>query len=249
MLKSKYENIFVHQDTYWWYKGMQEIHESLLTSYLSKKRKKDIKILDAGCGPGAALIYLAKYGNVIGVDISDEALQYAKKRGKVKKGDLSSLPFADETFDIVTCFDVLYHKWVNRNKAFLEIKRVLKPGGIALVREPAFNWLHSSEDIASQTKHRFTAGEMKEAFGDSFDILKLTYVNFFLFPFAFLKRLPEVLRLKKKRGESDASNISPTINNMLFSIFSLEPFFLRFLNFPFGTSILCVVKKRKVTYN
>lgn len=244
MLKSKYENISLHQDTYWWYKGMQAIHESLLHKYLPKKKKKNIKILDVGCGPGAALIYLAKFGDVIGVDVSDEALKFAKKRGKVKKGDIAKLPFADDTFDVITCFDVLYHKWVNTNRAFSEIKRVLKPGGFVLMREPAFNWMHSSEDIASQTKHRFTSYELRKMFEDSFDNLKLTYVNFFLFPLAFVKRLPEILKMKKKQGKSDASDISPLLNSVLFSVFRVEPFLLRFFNFPFGTSVLIFARKK-----
>lgn len=223
---------------------MRAINEALLEKYLDRKIKRPLKILDAGCGTGAALIYLSGFGDVMGVDISDEALKFAKKRGKVLKADVSALPFKDKTFDVVICLDLLYHKWVNVKQAVSEITRVLKPGGIFLVREPAFDWFKSNEDIASQTAHRFTTNEIKHLLKGSFEILKLTYVNFFLFPIAFLKRLPEVIGIKEKRGVSDASRVSPALNNLLFLIFRQESRLITDLNFPFGTSIICIAKKK-----
>ena len=126
MLKRQYVNIYHHQDTHWWYKGMRSINESLFRKYLPKN--KPLKILDAGCGPGAALSYLSQFGDVIGVDISDEALKFAKKRGKVVKGDISDLPFKEETFDAVVAMDLLEHV-PNPKNVIQEASRVLKNGG------------------------------------------------------------------------------------------------------------------------
>lgn len=221
---------------------MRVINESLLKRYLPKN--KILRILDAGCGPGAALIYLAKFGDVIGVDISEEALKFAKKRGMVKKGDISKLPFEDQTFDVVVCLDVLYHQWVNVKRAISEMKRVLKPEGILFIREPAFDWFKSSEDIASQTKHRFSKEELRRELNGSVDILKLTYVNFLLFPIAFIKRIPEVIGIKTKQGVSDLQNVSPLLNKILFFLFRMEKTLLSYTNFPFGTSVLCVARKK-----
>ncbi len=242
MLKGQYANIFHHQDNLWWYKGMRAINESLLKRYLPKN--KSLKILDAGCGPGAALIYLSQFGEVTGVDISEEALRFAKKRGKVIKGDVSALPFKDGTFDVVVCLDVLYHKWVHVRKALSEMKRALRKGGILFIREPAFDWFKSSEDIASATKHRFTKEELRrELNGDAY-ILKLTYVNFLLFPLAFIKRIPEVIGIKKKQGVSDLQSIQSLLNTILFLIFRLEVPLLNYFNLPFGTSVVCVARKK-----
>ena len=221
---------------------MQAIQETFLKQYLPKQKK--IRILDAGCGPGAALIYLAKFGDVIGVDVSEDALKFARKRGKVRKGDIANLPFKSETFDVVVCLDVLYHKWVDTKRAFYELKRVLKKGGIFLIREPAFDWFKSSEDIASQTKHRFTKKEIQKALNEEYHILKLTYVNFLLFPLAFIKRIPEVIGLKKKQGVSDLQSISPLLNSILLTVFRLELPILNFFSLPFGTSVVCVARKK-----
>jgi ubiquinone/menaquinone biosynthesis C-methylase UbiE len=245
MLKNQYKNIFQNQDNHWWYRSMRLINESLLNRYLPKN--KSLKILDAGCGPGAALIYLAKYGEVTGVDISEEALKFAGKRGKVKKGSISDLPFKDNEFDVVVCLDVLYHKLVNINKAISEMERVLKPGGVIFIREPAFNWLQSSEDIASQTNHRFTTDELKKKLDRSFKFCKLSYINFFLFPLALLKRIPEVIGLKEKKGISDIQAAPPILNKLLFLVFQSEKYLLNYTNFPFGTSVICIAKKKNIS--
>lgn len=243
MLKSQYGNIFAHQDTYWWYRGMAAINTALLKKYLPKNKK--LKILDVGCGPGAALLYLSRFGDVIGVDLSDEALKFAGKRGKVKKADITSLPFKDASFDAVACLDVLYHVWVkDNNKALLEIKRVLKLGGIFLLREPAYDWFRSNEDIVDFTKHRFTKSEIEEDLSKSFKILKITYANFFLFPFAFLKRIPQVIGFQKKQNKSDFFGINPFLNSVLYLIFMIESIFISSISFPFGTSVVAVAKKK-----
>lgn len=104
----EYKNIYVHQNTFWWYRGMAEINMRLLRRYLRKQ--KGNKILDAGCGMGSAFWYLAKFGYVIGLDVSDEALKLARTIGRVKKADVASLPFENGQFDLVVCLDVLYHR-------------------------------------------------------------------------------------------------------------------------------------------
>lgn len=243
MLKSQYGNIFKYQDSYWWYKGMAAINTMLLKKFLPKNKK--LQILDVGCGPGAALLYLSRFGDVMGVDLSDEALKFARKRGKVRKADISSLPFEDESFDAVVCLDVLYHEWVkDNNKALLEIKRVLKPRGIFLLREPAYNWFRSSEDIVDFTKHRFTKKEIEKDLSKSFEILKITYANFFLFPLAFMKRIPQVIGLQKKQNKSDFFDINPVLNEILFLFINFESKIIQRFNFPFGTSVVAVARKK-----
>lgn len=243
MLKSQYGNIFKHQDSYWWYKGMAAINSALLKKYLPKNKK--LKILDVGCGPGAALLYLSKFGEVTGVDLSDEALKFAKKRGKVKKADISSLPFKDASFDVVTCLDVLYHAWVkDNNRALLQINHVLKPGGIFLLREPAYDWFRSSEDIVDFTKHRFTKKEIEEELSESFKLLKITYANCLLFPLAFIKRIPQVIGFQKKQNKSDFFGIHPLLNKVLFAFINAESKVIGNINFPFGTSVVAVARKK-----
>ena len=102
---------------------------------------KDI-ILDVGCGGGININRMAKNARkVYGVDYSDESVRVSKEvnknyinHGKVEivKGDVQTLPFEDETFDIVTAFETVYF-WPNLEKCFGEVKRVLKQDGIFLI--------------------------------------------------------------------------------------------------------------------
>ncbi len=73
-----------------------------------------------------------------------------------------SLPFADECFDLITSFDVLYHRAVgNYGQALKEFHRVLKPGGCLFLRLPAYDWLRGRHDQAIHTAHRFTVPELR----------------------------------------------------------------------------------------
>lgn len=104
--------------------------------------KADDIILDIGCGGGININRMAKHAKKIyGVDYSMDSVKVSREvnrqeiyGGKVEvtHGDVQSLPFDDETFDIVTAFETVYF-WPNIEKCFGEVKRVLKPGGIFLI--------------------------------------------------------------------------------------------------------------------
>ena len=224
---------------------MEKINTNLLSKYLFHGKSK-LKILDAGCGSGAALKYLSKFGNVIGVDISDEALRFAKKRGKVRKANVSSLPFNDSSFDVVVCLDVLFHQWIiNDMKAISEFSRVLKKDGILLMREPAFDWMKSNEDVIGFTRYRYTTDSVKRKLNkNSFDIMKISYANFFLFPLVLLKRLPVVIGLKKESAVSDIYKLNRLLNFFLSLFLFVEAFILKYINLPYGTSVIGVARKK-----
>ena len=104
--------------------------------------KEDDIILDVGCGGGINLKRMAqKAKKVYGIDYSIESVKLSRevnedniKKGKVEvlEGNVQSLPFDDNTFDIVTAFETVYF-WPDIKNSFGEVKRVLKPGGIFLI--------------------------------------------------------------------------------------------------------------------
>jgi 2-polyprenyl-6-hydroxyphenyl methylase/3-demethylubiquinone-9 3-methyltransferase len=129
----------------WWKEG-----ETLyLSNHLNKSRFeffesyilnwKGIKVLDIGCGGGLACEFLAKRGaNVSGIDLSLNSIKAAQEHAKknylqidYKCGVAENLPYEDNTFDVVVCFDVLEHveDW---EKVISEIYRVLNKKGIFL---------------------------------------------------------------------------------------------------------------------
>ncbi len=103
-----------------------------------------LRILEIGCGAGLLCLEFAQQAeSVIGIDVSQVALNFAtrvKNHAGVtnvafQQGDAEHLAFGDNTFDLVICSEVLEHVLQPR-QALIEIERVLKPGGTAILSTP-----------------------------------------------------------------------------------------------------------------
>jgi ubiquinone/menaquinone biosynthesis C-methylase UbiE/uncharacterized protein YbaR (Trm112 family) len=117
------------------------IKKLLTSTTLHKKRQSEvIRHLDYGCGPGHVLGWSKGFGfSQIGMDISLRNLRNARSNTGclVVCGDASSMPFADETMDIVTESSALHHI-VEWSAALKESSRVCKrSGGIVVDCEPS----------------------------------------------------------------------------------------------------------------
>ncbi|KAF9894171.1 hypothetical protein FE257_009144 [Aspergillus nanangensis] len=111
--------------------------------------KPHMKVLDVGCGPGTITVDLATYvpeGHVTGLemvgDILPGARQLAESRGihniEFVTGDANTLTYADDSFDVVFCHQVLQH--VGDPIAMLqEMKRVCKKGGLVAARDADYS--------------------------------------------------------------------------------------------------------------
>jgi 2-polyprenyl-3-methyl-5-hydroxy-6-metoxy-1,4-benzoquinol methylase len=113
---------------------------------------QSLSVLDAGSSTGIIANYLAKYfGNVIGIDIDEKAIKYArdnftKENLVFEMGDSMHLNFPQNIFDIVICAHVYEHV-PDADRLMTEIHRVLKPGGVCYfsagnrlaVKEPHYN--------------------------------------------------------------------------------------------------------------
>src|SRR5216110_2235455 len=97
---------------HWWYVGMRRLVAALLAD--GSPEDSGWRVLDAGCGTGGTTAWLRRYGRVVGVDLAAEAVPFWHQRGLrwAARGSVAALPLATESFDLVTCFDVLYHRQV-----------------------------------------------------------------------------------------------------------------------------------------
>ena len=232
------------EDSHWWYVGRRAILESFLKEIVQSSNFKvqSPKILDVGCGTGGNLEMLAKFGAAEGVDVSDEALEFCKSKGlTVHKGVAESLPFADESFDVVTALDVVEH--LDDDVAGLkEMNRVLKKDGKTLIFVPAFMWLWGVQDDVSNHRIRYTKKQIVERLQKSgFEIERGTYANWTFFaPILAGRTLMKVTGIKP---ESENNVNVSALNGVFGKLFGAERFFLRNFNFPFGVSIVIVAKK------
>jgi SAM-dependent methyltransferase len=228
------------EDSHWWFVGRRAILESFLESI--RNPQSAIRILDVGCGTGANLEMLAQFGDAEGVDVSDDALEFCKLKGlNVHKGLAESLPFADESFDLVTALDVVEH--LDDDIAGLkEMNRVLKSDGKTLIFVPAFMWLWGVQDDISNHRIRYTREQIVDRLNAAgFIIERATYANItFFLPILIGRFLMKVTGIKPE-SENNV-NIS-ALNGFFGKIFSSEKYWLNKANFPFGVSIVIVAKK------
>lgn len=108
-----------------------------------RKYKHDGSLLDIGCGEGYFLQYADRYYNTYGTDVSDYCISEASRKTKKTKFSIGSIMHIDagnESFDVITCFDVLEHL-KDPETAIKECRRVLKSEGVFVVRVPNINSL------------------------------------------------------------------------------------------------------------
>lgn len=101
-----------------------------------RRTHRPLRVLDAGCGQGAAFQFLAQDARVVGCDVSWPMLRAAAVHGRVVLQEPYRLPFADDAFDAVYVFCVYHHIPADRHADHLrELRRVVAPGGEVMVFE------------------------------------------------------------------------------------------------------------------
>lgn len=127
-----------------WTEYLPELNESEKhwELFYSGQEVKGKKVLDAGCGTGIFSIIFARNGasEVVGIDISEGSLSTGQKLKEssglpnvsFRKGDMLSLSFPDESFDIVWAWGTVHHT-TDPFKAIEELIRVLKKRGSILL--------------------------------------------------------------------------------------------------------------------
>ena len=146
MFKSFFENIRKPKNNFggrFMVKGMNFGHEKLASwarGFL--KIESTYIVADLGCGGGRNVEYfLTKANKVYGMDYSTTSVEIASRlnqkaiqEGKCEiiQGDVTILPFEDESIDIVSAFETIYF-WSNLDNSFKEIYCVLKPNGQFLI--------------------------------------------------------------------------------------------------------------------
>jgi dTDP-4-dehydrorhamnose reductase len=242
-----YKNYFKIEKEHWLMIGRRAIVCDNLSKYLSKKAD-DIRILEFGCGSGLFVDELSKKGyKSSGLDISSEAVIFGELRGINNLGVIDShkIHFPDNSFDVVITLDVLEHL-EDEAWALKEMERVLKPGGIMTIMAPAYMFLWGVQDVVSHHYRRYTRGNLvsKIKHSTTLKLIRSSYFNTFLFPpIAIFRLISKLFQIKGRESDFDINN--RFLDKTFASIFNFERKLLKTISYPFGVSILLILKKEK----
>jgi SAM-dependent methyltransferase len=244
MQRHTYSIMYGVEGSHWWFVGRRRIIRSFIEKIARNTGEtRPLRILDVGCGTGANLEMLAEYGEAEGVDVSPEALDFCRERGlsNVRLGAAERLPYEDDSFDLVTALDVVEH--LDDDTAGLrEMRRVLRPGGRAMLFVPAFMFLWGVQDDVSHHRRRYRLAGLSETVrAAGFEVERATYANISFFGPILLGRL--LMRATGLRPVSENNINVPALNGILGRLFGAESSLLRRMNFPFGVSAICVARR------
>lgn len=234
------------EDEHWWFIARRNIFKKILDKYIGNfpKDLNEIDILEIGCGTGGNLPLLSSYGRLNAIEVDATARQLAQKRAicPVDYGRLPDDISLDKKFNLICLLDVLEHL-ADDTEALLSIKGYLKSNGYILLTVPAYKFLWTNHDVLNHHKRRYTKKTLQTVIQKAgFSICYLTYFNTLLFPFIVFKRFLNKILFNKMESDVDMPN--KFLNRTLLSIFSLEAIFIPRISFPFGVSLLAVLKRR-----
>lgn len=247
MNPAEFANIAAIEENFWWFRGMRKILFRLLDP-LAAKEKLDL-VLEAGCGTGHLSREMSQryQWRMVPVDLAAEGLAYGRSLGvaSMTQADIAHLPFADRSFDAVLSMDVLVHfPRGAEGQPFSEFLRVLKPGGLLVMRVSALDILRSRHSQFAHERQRFSKTRLRQmAVEHGLDVMRLSYLNSLLSPVAFAKfRLYEPWL--SSPVESGVQPVSPWLDKLLYLPLALEAEWLGAgLNFPVGQSLLMIARK------
>jgi SAM-dependent methyltransferase len=247
----EYERMYQLERKLWWY---EILHKKVLHQIRKhfKIAGKELRILDAACGTGGLLSFLAENGfkNLTGFDYSRYAVDFSLTRNlDVSFGDLRNADAfrPDQTFDVICCNDALYflsdQEIVSVLKSF---KKRLNQNGLLIVNIHAFDAFSGTHDLAVGSSRRFTLENFQYyAIVSDLQIHYSTYWPFFLSLPIWVVRSWQKYRISKNKNgtlqyDSDVKYPGAFVNNILKGIILIENSILP--KAPFGSSLFMVLK-------
>lgn len=246
MEAAEYERMYSLEDTYWWFQGRMQIITNCLETH--GILRPGIRVLDVGCGTGLMLQRLADC-LPIGLDFSPLSMDFCRRRGveRLLRGDVVDLPFRDETLDLILALDLLEH--VERDDLLVDqFRRVLKPGGHAMITVPAHQFLWSEHDEALHHFRRYSKEQFRRLLEDrGFEFVKYTFaITATYVPIVAFRRFQRWIHRNdnNRRPKTHLIALPRPINRALIKVLHGEARWLRNHNLPFGVSLLCLARKK-----
>jgi len=233
---------------HFWFRGFRAFVAPVLRD--AAAGQSNLRLIDCGCGTGANLALLERHGRAFGFDRSAIGLRFGRDAGRTRlaRADVTAIPCGDATFDVATSFDVLYSLEDREERAAIaEMHRVLKPGGALVVNVAAMEMLRGDHSVLSREVRRYSRDDLRARLtAAGFVVERITYTNAALFaPLALARAWQRRRGLHDEREAQQDITVPPApVNTLLSVVLWMESLWLRAFNAPFGSSLLCVARKR-----
>ena len=244
------------EEHHWWYRGLRDLVGRCLD-------RPDLAlppapaVLDAGCGTGATLRFLAERlspSYLGGFDLSQHALDLARAKlgegeADLYRGDLRDPPVHVDALDLVVSFDALSIPGLE--PCLPGLRRLvgrMRSGGLLVLNLPAYRWLHAEHDLAVHTSERVVAGRVRTLLSDlELDVVRSSYRLCALLPAVVISRLPGRWLGRGRSGDARSQlHRSPAgaTNAALLGVLWVENALIaRGVSLPFGSSVFAIGRK------
>ncbi len=219
---------------YWWHRARADLLGVVMGPHLGTPRRT----LDVGSADAPSVGWMRGDQQHVSLDLLPEGLV----PGEGVCGSATRLPFADETFDVVSAFDVVEH-CADDARAVGELARVLAPGGRMLLSVPAYQWAWSDHDVQAGHHRRYTRPQLVALVeGSGVRVLRATYAFAGVFP-AFLAERARRRLTRPEGGDTRLPEVSPRVDRALTRLCAADGRWLRHHDLPFGSSIFLAAVK------
>jgi 2-polyprenyl-3-methyl-5-hydroxy-6-metoxy-1,4-benzoquinol methylase len=247
------------QREHFWYRGRHKLLLNVLKKEISRHfgKPKDLRAIDMGGGCGGWLEYIHTHNpNLFSkLALGDSSIRALSLAEPVVGGfasryqlDLLDLNWHEE-WDVVFLLDVLEHI-SDHEEALRQIYKSMRPGGLLFVTTPALKFFWTYNDQIARHQRRYSRQDFLTLGQQlNLEVLRTEYFMFFLSPALLLSRMlfrphksatPEQLRNHLMQTHSIPAK---PINSLLTNLFSIEAALVNSVKFPWGTSILAVLKR------
>jgi SAM-dependent methyltransferase len=247
------------QRDHFWYRGRHALIARVLERELAGRVAAGhaLRAVDLGGGCGGWVEYLhgrtrQPFRELALADSSMRALRLAgpivgsfAARYQV---DLLDLPWSQE-WDVAFLLDVIEHI-PDHERVLQQVRQSLRPGGLLFVTTPALRFFWTYNDVLAHHQRRYSRRDFRVLANRlGFELPRVEYFMFFLSPLLLASRL--VYRPGKAAGDVEIqehqarTHATPPglVNSLLTGVFSLEAALVDAVSFPWGTSILAVLRR------
>jgi SAM-dependent methyltransferase len=235
------------EPAHFWFRGFRRFVGPIIAEVTGGRT--GLRLVDCGCGTGYNLELLRPYGTTYGFDLTALGASCAARGGnRVVRADITRIPFASESFDVATAFDVLQCV-PDDGAAVAEMARVVRRGGVIVLTVAALGVLRGDHAEAWGEVRRYTpASARRLVAGAGLVVERVMFLFASLFPLMLAVRAGQRLLRPWRAPRADADIAVPPapVNATLAALVTGEAALARCgLRMPIGSSLLVVARKKR----